>query len=145
MTRTKMPDLKTSKRHAEALCRRLVFHRATNYEIAGGVALCERCGLSRATDWAHIIPRRYSVTRCEPDNAWALCRVTCHQVVDQDPVEKVKLIERTIGMSRYGALNEAAQAGLNAVGVSPRAFWFRVRTDLIEQCEAIGLSTKWKG
>lgn len=71
---------------------------------------CERCGSPGPLDCAHIIRRRYlgdpdSIgLRHNEDNAWALCRHTCHRTVDEDPVEFAALVARTIGSEKYAEL-----------------------------------------
>jgi hypothetical protein len=145
--------LKASKRHAEVLCRRLVFDRARPRIAPGDVgslSMCEwvypdtgRCR-EPAVDWAHNVPRRFSVTRCEPDNAWALCR-RHHELIDRDPEEKRKLVEATIGLVRWAELRQMAYAGLNGVGLSPLMFWRREETRLEAACLQLGLTTTHRG
>lgn len=76
---------------------------------------CERCG---ETDYgklqtAHIIPRRYSVTRCDPNAAWCLC-VGCHLRTTEWASEHMALVEATIGLGAYGLMRAAAQRGCKA-------------------------------
>lgn len=149
-------SLKQSKAHAEVLCRRLVFHRAVHVwsipQLVASEARCEhlerndvdsRC-LAPATDWAHIIPRRYSLTRCRIDNAWALCRFH-HNLVDRDPVEKTDLIRRTIGLERFYELRKLAYGGLAAINKSPLMFWRDEEEHLVEMCRRAGLPITHRG
>lgn len=102
---------------------------------------CERCGkIEVPFDTAHIIGRSYSMTRCELDNAWCLCR-TCHVLVDNWWHEKQALVERTIGMTRYWAL--VAQARQH-VQFSSKAFWLGERERLVELCQQTGIDTRWQ-
>ncbi len=58
---------------------------------------CERCGIAGVPlECAHIIRRRYSWTRTDERNAWALCR-TCHQAVDTYASHFNALVAKTIG------------------------------------------------
>ncbi len=57
---------------------------------------CERCGAPGPLQCAHIIRRRYSWTRTDERNAWALCR-TCHQAVDTYASHFNALVAKTIG------------------------------------------------
>lgn len=147
-------SLKASKAKAEALCRRLVFHRAqiAAWDGAPPTTLCEwrdetppkvRC-VREPTDWAHIIPRRFSATRCEPDNAWALCRLH-HGLVDKDPEAKRELARLTIGLDRYHELRQLAYAGLAGVQLSPLMFWRGEEERLELECKAKGLPTTLRG
>jgi len=131
------PKTSTNKAFCDRLARRLVMHREAGLD---GTPVCQFCGLVTATDWAHIIPRRYSAVRCAEDNAWALCRA-CHRVVDQWIEEKLKLIERTIGMERYEELRRLAEAG---PPMSYELWWREERERLTARCVELGVSTKWK-
>ncbi len=89
-------------------------------------------------DTAHIIGRVYSATRCVEDNAWCMCR-THHQLVDQWPDEKLILVARTIGTSRYTELKETAQAGPPP---PKRLFWPAEVERLTERCRELGIDTR---
>jgi len=71
--------------------------------------LCERCGVRDDVVTAHIIGRRFSKTRTDERNAWAL-DPTCHYVVDNFPDEKMGLVEDTIGMGVYDELRAKAES-----------------------------------
>lgn len=76
---------------------------------------CERCG---CTDYgklqcAHIIPRRYSVTRCDPQAAWCLC-AGCHLRTTEHADEHMALVEATIGLGAFGLMKAAAERGVKA-------------------------------
>lgn len=68
---------------------------------------CERCG-QPGTDVAHIVSRRYSVTRCMTANAWFLCR-PCH--IETEPVGPARdeLVARTIGHDELARLQVLAR------------------------------------
>lgn len=67
---------------------------------------------------AHIIGRRYSATRTDETNAWALC-AGCHMRLTEHPDEHMHLVARTIGMDRFHELKDRALAGVKASD----AFW----------------------
>src|SRR5690606_9811550 len=74
---------------------------------------CERCGSTSNLQAAHIVPRRYSVTRCDPEAAWALC-AGCHLRTTEHADEHMALVEQTIGLERFWELKQAAEAGVKA-------------------------------
>lgn len=76
---------------------------------------CERCGDQNPArlQAAHIIPRRYSVTRCDPEAAWCLC-AGCHLRTTEHADEHMALVEQTIGLDRFWELKAAAEAGVKA-------------------------------
>ena len=104
---------------------------------------CERCGVTPATDTAHIIRRSWSATRCVEDNAWALCR-SCHHLVDEWQFEWNKLVAVTIGFRRAAELRKRATGGLKALGVSTPNFWKGEVERLTSRCQELGLPTTWK-
>lgn len=81
---------------------------------------CERCGERDYSKLqaAHIVPRRYSATRCDPLNSWALC-AGCHLRTTEWASEHMALIEQTIGLDVYELLRQRAEAGVKAND----AFW----------------------
>jgi hypothetical protein len=99
---------------------------------------CQRCGVYPATDTAHIVKRRYSATRCLEDNAWLLCR-RCHLETEAWPTEFVRLVERTIGLTRYYELRNLANDGIQG---NSKRFWAEEVTRLKARCEALGLDTR---
>lgn len=76
---------------------------------------CERCGEREYSKLqaAHIVPRRYSVTRCDPAAAWCLC-AGCHLRCTEWASEHMALIERTIGMAAFEEMRQRAEAGCKA-------------------------------
>jgi len=72
---------------------------------------CQRCGSPKNLQCAHVISRRYSATRCLPDNAWCLC-ATCHFHVDQHFEDKWALVVATIGEDKFNELRAAAYGNL---------------------------------
>lgn len=79
---------------------------------------CERCGSTVNLQCAHIVPRRYSVTRCDPNAAWCLC-AGCHLRTTEWASEHMALVEKTIGLGAYGLMRAAAERGVKAND----AFW----------------------
>jgi hypothetical protein len=136
------PPVKTLKRHSEILCKRIVFERATRAAAPLDIALCERCKAREATDWAHLIRRRYSVTRCDPKNGAALCR-ECHDQIDKSPVSMLAFVKKQMGLEEYEAMERRAHDGLAALNMTAGAFWFWQHQLLKAECEDLGLSTKW--
>jgi hypothetical protein len=100
---------------------------------------CERCG-QPATDTAHIVRRRYSATRCDERNAWALCR-PCHRLTEEFPDEFMHLVDCTIGRGLYEELRRIAEAGL---ATSSRLFWRGEVERLTARCVELGIDTRWK-
>ncbi len=80
---------------------------------------CERCGTSDdVLQWAHIRKRRYNATRCDPANAWCLCR-GCHHLTEHDVGAFMVLIDDTIGRAAYDELY--ARSRVTTPGT--KAFW----------------------
>jgi hypothetical protein len=78
--------------------------------VVRALGMCQRCGKDfdlADLDCAHIVVRRYARTRCLQDNAWSLCK-PCHRAVDDNPVEFVFLLQRTIGVDRFKELHALA-------------------------------------
>ena len=83
-------------------------------QVVRARGFCERCGTrDKALQAAHIIPRRYSVTRCDPSAAWALC-AGCHLRTTEHADEHMALVADTIGLDRFWELKRAAEAGVKA-------------------------------
>lgn len=96
---------------------------------------CERCGVSGEIEplqCAHIISRRYSHTRCDTRNAWALCG-SCHYTVDNFADEKMDLVQRTIGEDLYWDLKADAYR-------TDKVDWEGVLADLKECAESLASS-----
>ncbi len=90
---------------------------------------CERCGTSDdVLQWAHIRKRRYNATRCDPANAWCLCR-GCHHLTEHDVGEFMVLVDDTIGRAAYDELY--ARSRVTTPGT--KAFW----QEQIESLQAI--------
>ena len=83
--------------------------------VVRGRGACERCGERdyAKLQAAHIVPRRYSVTRCDPENAWCLC-AGCHMRLTEWASEHMLLVAQTIGEDRYDELRAAAERGVKA-------------------------------
>lgn len=67
---------------------------------------------------AHIIGRRYSATRTDERNAWALC-AGCHMRLGEHPDEHMHLAAQTIGLEAFDELKAKALAGVKSNDV----FW----------------------
>lgn len=82
--------------------------------------VCARCGERQYAKLqaAHIIPRRYSATRCDPENAWCLC-AGCHLRLTEHADEHMQLVAETIGLDRFWELKAIAEHGVKAND----AFW----------------------
>lgn len=76
-------------------------------ELVRARGACERCGSTAYLQCAHIVSRRFSHTRCELDNAWALC-ARCHAELTADPFAHVAFAHATIGEARYAELRAQA-------------------------------------
>jgi hypothetical protein len=75
---------------------------------------CQRCGRiyqkgDRGIQCAHIFTRRIKATRCDPDNAVALC-TGCHFFIDTHPASKIEFFEKHLGLERFEALAARAHA-----------------------------------
>lgn len=79
---------------------------------------CERCGSTSTLQAAHIVPRRYAATRCDPAAAWCLC-AACHLRTTEWGSEHMALVEQTIGLAAFEVLRQRAEAGVKAND----AFW----------------------
>jgi hypothetical protein len=84
-------------------------------QVVRSRGVCARCGERDPAklQCAHIIPRRYSATRCDPEAAWALCK-GCHMRLTEHPDEHMALVEATIGLDRFWELKRTAEAGVKA-------------------------------
>jgi hypothetical protein len=104
---------------------------------------CERCHLTRGTETAHIIRRRYQATRFLEEGAWWLCSGPgtndCHYLVDHFAGEHEQLVAETIGADALADLTALAQAG----PTMPLSMWHRNETArLRDRCRALGISTR---
>lgn len=75
--------------------------------------MCRSCGEReyRKLQCAHVIPRRYSVTRTDESNAMALCW-SCHRRFTDDPFAWVSFIFSTLGEAEYDRLKVKAREGV---------------------------------
>lgn len=88
-------------------------------ELVRSRGRCERCGRTdKALQCAHIIGRRYSATRTDERNAWALC-AGCHMRLTEHPDEHMQFVAQTIGMDAFHEMKTRALAGVKAND----AFW----------------------
>ena len=72
--------------------------------------MCEcECGLV-STDAAHIISRKYSLTRTDTDNAYGLA-APCHALFTVNHGEWMDFVDRTIGRDEYDRLWGKANSG----------------------------------
>lgn len=71
---------------------------------------CQRCGERdyAKLQCAHIITRKYSATRTDERNAWALC-ARCHRRFTDWPREHSRFITETIGSEVYDELRAKAE------------------------------------
>lgn len=69
---------------------------------------CENCGTTQNLQCAHIVSRRYSVTRTLEDNAFCLC-AGCHMHFTEWPLEFAAFVVEKIGEKKYHDLRWAAQ------------------------------------
>lgn len=92
---------------------------------------CERCGSADYSrlQCAHIVSRRYSATRCDEQNAWAL-DAKCHMELTLDPYKHVAFAVETRGEDGYADLRAKALAGTNS-----KVDWVEV---------AARLAARWK-
>lgn len=90
---------------------------------------CEFCGgVDGQMQCAHIVGRRYTATRCDPDNAWCL-HSSCHRRLTENPHEHVAFAVATRGEDGYRALIDKAYAGRGLV--MSAAFW-RERVEALQ-------------
>lgn len=96
--------------------------------------MCQNeCG-RLATDCAHIVPRVFSHTRTDVDNAYALC-AQCHRHFTNWPHAWMAFVDRTIGRPEYERLAAKAQAGVNI-----KFCWFDELDRLRALAEQIGVA-----
>ena len=69
--------------------------------------VCEYCGKYvgfAKLQCAHFHGRRKWITRCDPDNASALC-YSCHNYLDEHPPKHDAFYRKRLGTERYDELN----------------------------------------
>ena len=95
--------MSTSPKQAKAASDRL-FSR-----LVRSVGYCEHCGSSAGQlQCAHWISRRYSNTRCDPENAFCLC-AACHRWFTDHPTEFGRWAVGQRGEDVYQRLLEASR------------------------------------
>lgn len=78
---------------------------------ARGNGICDKCyRADRDLQCAHIVGRRYSATRTDLANAWALC-AGCHRRLTEHPDEHVAFAIQTHGIEGYELLRIKAYQG----------------------------------
>lgn len=102
MTRT-VGNTRAAKKKADVLFSKIVRARGA----------CERCGENDYTklQTAHIISRRFSNTRCDLANAFALC-AKCHHFFTDHPVAFGEFVIAKIGRTEYERLFALARPAL---------------------------------
>lgn len=102
------PTKRSQNRRKDAELRRL-----TLLDAEGNLRPCVNCGGLVGVQAAHIIPRSQSrAVHWDPRNILPLCAGpgsrSCHYNFDSHRINRLELIERTIGLDAYRALNVAA-------------------------------------
>lgn len=75
---------------------------------------CTVCGTTQNLQCAHVVSRRFSATRCVPDNAHTLC-AGHHMEFTEDPHAHVMWAYRMIGEERYAELRTQAYEGAKGI------------------------------
>lgn len=70
---------------------------------------CEACGRRVGLQCAHIVSRRYALTRTDLDNAFCLC-ARCHRHFTDWPMEFAEFVHTKIGLDAYLALKLRANS-----------------------------------
>lgn len=71
---------------------------------------CLNCGTTRNLQCAHVVSRRYHVTRWRMSNAVTLC-MGCHKRFTEWPLEWEDWVDARLGRVRHDALKYAARNG----------------------------------
>lgn len=79
-------------------------------QIVRARGACESCGGTSNLQCAHIVSRRYSATRTDTDNAFALC-AGCHLRFTEWPLEFHSFVLERIGEDGYQRLRKKALSG----------------------------------
>lgn len=128
-TVTPIPKKKPVKRgqSAASLKRKATTLHSMVVRARAGYA-CERCGTTTGQlQCAHIVSRRFTATRCDPEAAWCLC-ASDHRFLTENPHEHVAFAVATRGEDGYRRLIDKAYAGRGLV--MNAAFW-RERVDTL--------------
>lgn len=87
-------------------------------KVVGQRGHCKNCGRTSNLQCAHIVSRRYTATRCDPENAFCLC-AKCHMHFTEWPLEFTVFVLEQIGPEEYDELKQRAEAGAQGKD----AFW----------------------
>lgn len=93
---------------------------------------CEHCGSKVALQTAHIISRRFPLTRTDEDNAFCLC-AACHRRFTEWPDEWMEFIHDEIGPSEFQRLKEKSQGKIT--GKKAQEFW---ENEVVRLTELLG-------
>lgn len=92
---------------------------------------CENCGTTQNLQTAHIYSRRYSHTRCDPENAVCLC-AGCHRYFTDRPVEFSSWLHGHVGVARLTRIREKSL-------LRSKVDWSEVVVELEEIASAMGV------
>ncbi len=116
--------------------------------LVRSVGYCQRCGATGRLETSHVLSRRYSNTRCDFRNAFAMCS-SCHRWLGANPLGHAEFFiewhaERfmQMGSDRLTAENMARglRDELQVLAYSgEKVDWFEVRDGLAAQAKAEGL------
>lgn len=111
------PTKRTPKKKSQNRRKDAALRKATIFDADGNVKPCANCGGTVGITAAHIIPRSQSrAVHWDPRNILPLCAGpgsrSCHYLFDSHRINRLDLIERTIGLDAYRALNVAAARAL---------------------------------
>ena len=73
---------------------------------------CEWCGAKKLMpylDCSHFHSRRKWSTRHDPDNACCVCKMRCHNFLEEHPNIHSEFFEKRLGSKKYEELNIRAQ------------------------------------
>lgn len=107
------PTKRTPKKRSQNRRKDAELRRLTLLDSEGNPKPCVNCGGFVGVQAAHIIPRSQSrAVHWLPENILPLCAgpgsQSCHARFDSHRINRLELIERTIGLDAYRALNVAA-------------------------------------
>ena len=74
---------------------------------------CQNCGGTSNLQAAHIVPRRYAATRCDPANAFCL-DARCHMRFTEHADEWMAFVDLMIGRAEFDRLKRKAEDGVKA-------------------------------